>query len=124
MNNDITRGYKNNYINTQKQSSANNMSPVKNNCVTENGEKLEQDNKTINEALGFLGTMGLAQINMDNPQSSIRHSVEEILSDSENIEQQVQFCDELVKKGYKLEDAIQKTDDVFKILSDKNTYKD
>ena len=124
MNNDITRGYKNNYINTQKQSSANNVSPVKNNCVTENGGKLEQDNKTINEALGFLGTMGLAQINMDNPQSSIRHSVEEILSDSENIEQQVQFCDELVKKGYKLEDDIKKTDDVFKILSDKNTYKD
>jgi hypothetical protein len=52
----------------------------------------------------------------------VRASVETFLKDTDFVQSHVEICDELVKKGYPLEIAIKKTDDIFKILQDKKTY--
>ena len=83
-----------------------------------------ENKKGMEESMAFLGSLGCAQVNMNNlPQNkSVRTSVETFLKDSDFVQSHVEICDELVKKGYPLEIAIKKTDDIFKILQDKKTY--
>ncbi len=49
-------------------------------------------------------------------------AADKFIQDPEYVQSHVEFCDELVEKGYPLEEAIEKTDKCFKILSDKDTY--
>ena len=53
---------------------------------------------------------------------STKLAVESFIKDPFEIELHTDFCDNLLSRGYKLEEAIQKTDTVFETLKDKNTY--
>jgi hypothetical protein len=53
---------------------------------------------------------------------NVDKSIESFLNNPEYIQAHVDFCDSLVEHGYSLEDAIKKTDAVFEILHQKETY--
>ena len=55
---------------------------------------------------------------------SIKKSTEEFLKNPELIEAYNDFCDSLVKKGYELRAAIEKTDAVFNTLKNEDLYKE
>ena len=116
MNNDITGNY-NNFSNIPK---------VQNNVGSNGAEKIlpediEKIEKNIQSPMDCLNSMGVAQVKMTNPQT--RLSAIEFLKDEEYATKHVEFCDDLVEKGYKLEDAIQITDKVFAHLKKGSTYK-
>lgn len=81
------------------------------------------NNEVIHKTLGFMGTMGATQVNMNkNSSDSIKKSTQEFLANPENIQAHVDFCDSLIEHGYCLKDAIKKTDEIFEILSKKDIY--
>ena len=53
---------------------------------------------------------------------SVKKSTQEFLKNTEFVQAHVDFCDSLVKNGYKLEEAIQITDSIFETLKQKETY--
>lgn len=63
--------------------------------------------------------------NNDAQNVSIRvdKSVQSFLNDSQNAQSYVEFCDELVKKGYNLREAIDTTDKIFELLKEEELYK-
>lgn len=63
--------------------------------------------------------------NNDAQNVSVRvdKSVQSFLNDPQNAQSHVEFCDELVKKGYDLREAIDTTDKVFKLLKEEELYK-
>ena len=83
----------------------------------------ENSEKNAQSSLNFLGTLGCAQVNMNNlRQERIKKSLQEFKNDPEHVEAHISLCDSLVKYGKPLEDAILITDEVFKTLSSENTY--
>ena len=56
-------------------------------------------------------------------ENNVKKSIEYFLKNSDLAQAHVDFCDSLVEHGYCLEDAIKKTDKVFEILHQKETYK-
>ena len=54
--------------------------------------------------------------------NNITQSVEEYVKNPEYVEAHIELCDEFVKKGYCLKEAIDKTDSIFEALKDKETY--
>lgn len=54
--------------------------------------------------------------------NSVIKSTKEFLNDTEFVRSHVDFCDSLIEDGYCLEEAIKKTDSVFEILHQKETY--
>ena len=61
-------------------------------------------------------------ITSQNLENNIKKSTQEFLNNPDLIQSHVDFCDSLVEHGYCLEDAIKKTDAVFEILHQKETY--
>ena len=58
-----------------------------------------------------------------NPiENNVKKSVEEFISCPEFVETHIEICDEFVKRGHCLREAIDKTDSIFEILKDKETY--
>ena len=53
---------------------------------------------------------------------NVDKSIENFLNNPDLAQAHVDFCDSLVEHGYCLEDAIKKTDAVFEILHQKETY--
>lgn len=53
---------------------------------------------------------------------NVDKSIENFLNNPDFAQAHVDFCDSLVEHGYCLEDAIKKTDTVFEILHQKETY--
>ncbi|MBR5304545.1 MAG: hypothetical protein IKU37_06935 [Candidatus Gastranaerophilales bacterium] len=53
---------------------------------------------------------------------NVDKSVQNFLNDSVLVQAHVDFCDFLVEHGYCLEEAMKKTDDVFEVLRQKETY--
>ena len=54
--------------------------------------------------------------------NSIAHSISSFLANTEFVAAHVEFCDSLVENGYKLEEAITITDNIFQILKEERTY--
>ncbi len=115
MNNDINN--KINFIGSAK----NNNNAVQKSQTQKKPEKYEPE--TIQNPLNFLGTLGCAQVNMDNLENKrLKNALNEFQSDPDKIEAHITICDELVKKGYPLEKAILTTDKIFDVLSNRETY--
>ncbi len=88
------------------------------------GNNAENMSNSMEKSMNFLGAMGYAQVNMTNPTiKRVQNSVDSFLEDPEYAKQHTETCDELVKRGYKLEDAIDVTDRIFDTLKTEDTYK-
>ena len=80
--------------------------------------------ENMEKSMHFLGSMGYAQVNMNNPLAKrVKSSVDNFLEDPQYASEHTEICDELVKKGYPLEDAINVTDRIFDTLKAEDTYK-
>ena len=79
----------------------------------------------VDEPMKYLGTLGVAQVKMDNKHTSdsVKKSTEKFLQNPDGVEAYIDFCDKLIEKGHTLEEAINKTDYVFKALTQEETYK-
>ena len=117
MNNDITGNYSNNFNSIPKMQKTTGLDNAEK-ILPEDIEKIETN---VQSPMDCLNSMGIAQVKMTNPQT--RLSALEFLKDEEYATAHVEFCDDLVEKGYKLEDAIQITDEVFAHLKKGATYK-
>lgn len=51
-----------------------------------------------------------------------QNSIKNYMQNPLEVELHTDFCDNLVSRGYKLEEAIHTTDKVFETLSNKDTY--
>ena len=116
MNNDITGNFNN----------FNSIPKMSNNVGSNDVEKILPENieistDVVQSPMDCLGSMGVAQVKMTNPR--VKQSVIEFLNDEEFATSHVDFCDNLVQKGYKLEDAIKVTDEVFAHLKKDSIYK-
>lgn len=114
MNNDIARDL-NNCVNTPKRANA----PLDNSSKVNTEEQMCVNSLSLDTNLdnSMNCTLGRAQVNSVNKiQSGVQKSVEEFIESPEFVEYHTQICDELVKKGYNLEEAILKTDEIFKAL--------
>jgi hypothetical protein len=71
-----------------------------------------------------LNNMGHAKVNLDKKAMSNRviSSLGVLKKDAQYVQSHVEFCDNLVQKGYSLEDAVLGTDIIFKHLQNKSTY--
>ncbi len=115
MNNDINN--KINFIGTTRKN--NNVVPKT--PIQSNQDKYEPE--STQNPLNFLGTLGCAQVNMDNLENKrLKEALEKFKSDPDKAEAHIKICDELVKKGYPLEKAIITTDKIFDVLSKRETY--
>ena len=121
MNNDISADV-NKYI--SNKASSRQMSSSEANVEISKAENI--DSESIKNSFDYLGSLGHAQVNMNKltPSKTTKEAVKSFVNDPEYAKAHVELCDELVSRGYKLEDAIMKTDKIFNILSDKNTYTD
>lgn len=119
MNNDISANLK--YFNAQKQNKAVNGSKSKEEPVAE----LNKSNSDFRDSMAFLGSMGCAQVKMDNASlcSRIANSVAEFKENPDLVNLHTSFCDDLIEKGYSLENAVRCTDAVFRGLKNEETYK-
>ncbi len=93
----------------------------KNNASCANDLPQPERIETSADAMNFLGAYGCAKVKMDKHLST-KNSAESFMRDPFAAELHNGFCDELVSRGYKLEDAINTTDTMFETLKDKNTY--
>ena len=119
MNNDIRNGYPK-YIGSQ---SANPRSSV--NKSVPNSPAIEPEiRKPMADSMEILGTLGHAQVNMENlcADKNVRHSVDQYIKDPFFAQSWVNYCDNLIERGHNLEDALNKTDEFFSVLKDKNIY--
>ncbi len=115
MSNDINNNIK--IIGAQKR----NNNPVQKTFLQQN--QTDEAEKNAQSSLNFLGTLGCAQVNMDNLRHErIKTALKELKADPILVQTHVETCDSLVQRGYPLEEAIKITDRIFKTLSDKNTY--
>lgn len=73
----------------------------------------------------YFNALGRTKVNIDKAsvENRVTNSVEGLKADPCYVQNHVDFCDELVKKGYSLEEAIEKTDYIFDKLKDEDTYR-
>ena len=116
MNNDIPR------LNLGAKK-ANNVSAQQNRTQIAMPE-MDIDKNTMRDSMEFLSSIGCAQVNMDNLNTSrtTRQAMEKFLQNPEYVQAHVEFCDGLVAKGYCLEEAIEKSDLFFGALKDESIY--
>lgn len=126
MNNDIPRDM-NSYINVPKKSNAllGGDSDVQNeeekNLQNSRQAAIDVDmEKSMNCMLGKLQVN--SKKSADKNGTSAKESVEYFIQNPEFAQSHVELCDELVKRGYSLEDAIKKTDMFFDALKNAGTY--
>lgn len=115
MNNDITGNYSNNFNSIPKMQKTTGL---------DNAEKILPEitvNENVSSPMDCLNSLGIAQVHMANP--NVRKAIKNFIDDEDYANAHVDFCDGLVEKGYKLEEAIQITDDVFAHLKKDTTYK-
>lgn len=125
MNNDIPRDM-NSYINVPKKSNA----PLGGDSDMQNEETNLQDSEQVAIDLDMGNSMncvlGKLQVNpkksADKNAAFTKESVEHFMQNPEFAQSHVELCDELVKRGYSLEDAIKKTDMFFDALKNAGTY--
>ena len=55
---------------------------------------------------------------------SIKKSAQIFVANPDGVEAYIDFCDALIARGCNMKEAIEKTDSVFEILHQKETYKD
>ena len=92
--------------------------------VESNLESSKNMENSMANSMNFLGAMGHAQVNMNNSLTKgVKSSVDSFINDPEYVQEHTELCDELVKKGYPLEKAIDVTDRVFDVLKTEDTYK-
>ena len=117
MNNDIVR------LNIGAKNANNNSTNSTSKTQTTTSNVCTPDN-SMQDSMEFLGAMGCAQVNMNNLNSkkSVRQAMEKFIQNPEYVQAHVDFCDSLVARGYKLEEAIEKSDMFFGALKDKNIY--
>ena len=121
MNNNVA-GNLNNCANLQNNAATNGI--IKKQAAQKQASSKNFD--CIDDSMKCLNSIGMAQVNMDNVRvsDSVKKSLEEYMQNPELIEAYIDFCDSLVKEGYCLKDAVDKTDGVFEILHNEETYKD
>ena len=78
--------------------------------------------KPMADSMEVLGALGHAQVNMDNLNNGVKHSVEKYINDPIYAQNWVDYYDELIERGYNSEEALHGTDEFFSILKDKNIY--
>jgi len=108
MNNDISRDL--NYSNMQKinyNQQINNKNILSEEIIAE-----KTDDSAISNSMKCLNALGCAQISMTSRR--VEKSCEEFLKNPKKVKAYIDFSDNLVQNGYKLEDAIAITDCVFK----------
>ena len=93
-----------------------------NNNVSDANDSKSAEN--MENSLNFLGSMGYAQVNMNNPLTKgVKTSVDSFIEDPEFVQEHTDMCDNLVKDGYPLEEAIDVTDRIFDTLKNEEIYK-
>ena len=118
MNNDINGSM--NFPNAQQIKP---QAAVKAASVSQNAD-LKNDAKPMQSSMSYLGTMGFAQVNMNNLHNkNVKEATEKYIKNPEFAESYVDLCDGFVEKGMPLEKAIVATDSVFNTLSDPKTYR-
>lgn len=118
MNNDIRSDYPK-YVSAQN--TGKNISMDK--TVAQQFAPESENVKPIADSMEVLGALGHAQVNMDSGISkNVVRSIEQYAQDPLHAQSWVEYCDGLVEKGYKLEDALKQTDNFFSVLKDKNIY--
>ena len=119
MNNDVAGNLNNNF-------GANKVNFVQNNTIKKAAAQKtcdSVDSEVINKSMGFMGTLGLAQVKMNkNMSDGIKSSTQAFMANPDLVQAHVDFCDSLVENGYCLKDAIDMTDKVFEVLNQKETY--
>ena len=117
MNNDIV------HLNMGAKNANNNSSNHTSKAQVASSNVCANDS-SMQDSMKFLGTMGCAQVNMGNLSSSTttRQAMEKFIQNPEYVQAHVDFCDSLVARGYKLEEAIEKSDLFFGTLKNKNIY--
>ena len=117
MNNDVVR------LNMGAKSANNNLNGFQNKTQVVSSNVCAE-NISMKDSMEFLGTMGCAQVNMNNLNSTktTRQAMEKFIQNPEYVQAHVDFCDSLVARGYKLEEAIEKSDIFFGTLKNKNIY--
>ncbi len=119
MNNDIRSDYPK-YISTQSQLSKASMAKS-----VPSQPLVEPENcKPIADSMEVLGALGHAQVNMENlcTNNGVKRCVEQYMQDPLYAKCWVDYCDNLIDRGYNLEDALAETDNFFSVLKDKNIY--
>lgn len=115
MNNDIHFNSQK-YVSIQKNTSNN----------TKETQSLQQQTQNsqagISDAVNFLGTMGYAQVNMNNPMSKIKTYVADFQNDIAYSEAYTDLCDFYIAKGLTTLEAIERSEQVLNILKQQNTY--
>lgn len=80
------------------------------------------DSIKMQETMDFLGTMGLSQVIKSNPSNTTIKAVDEVKNDYEYVQSHISFCNNLVDRGYTLQEADRITQNVFDNLKNKNMY--
>jgi len=92
------------------------------NVISDTNDSKSAENMA--NSLNFLGSMGYAQVNMNNSLTKgVKTSVDSFIDDPEYVQEHNDMCDNLVKDGYPLEEAIDVTDRIFDTLKNEETYK-
>lgn len=118
MNNEIT-GKLGNYMSTKNVKT----SPIAFGAsVEKNVQDMQNNISNVADSATAFEALGHAKINMDRA-NSVKNSAVSFMGDPMHAELHTDFCDGLLERGYKLEDAIRTTDTVFNTLKQKDTYK-
>ena len=120
MNNDIARDL-NKYLNAM---------PIQNtiNNKTSDVSKIKEKNistknpNSLTESMEILGFLGSIQVKRDSAKT-LNQSVEEFIQDPDGVKEKVDFCDELIGRGLCLEEADNKTRQVFSVLQNPKSQK-
>ena len=116
MSNDIPKDM-NNYVNLPKGNNSKPNRQTETFDVKENDTKYVPSDIDMEKSMGcLLGKMQVKPISGFKSSDSIKKSSEEFMDNPADIQDKVDFCDELVQRGYSLEDAILKTDMFFDAL--------
>ena len=124
MNNDISDVNK--YIKATNRHQAVNSAEVCHNCASNiaSDDQSETKKTSMKNSMDYLGTMGYAQVSMNNPLTKgVKASLDSYLKNPEFVQEHNEMCDSLVKEGYPLEKAIDVTDRIFDTLKTEDTYK-
>ena len=119
MNNDMVNNSKP-HINAQKMNLQSSSMSNSSFCA----QTIIKDSASMDNSMQFLGTIGKALVrrNEQGVSDSIKKSVEEFMNNQEYDENYISFSDSLIEKGYDAPKAILKTDEIFDILKNKETY--
>ena len=119
MNNDIRSDYPK-YVSAQN--TGKNISMDK--TVAQQFAPESENVKPIADSMEVLGALGHAQVNMENlcTNNGVKRCVEQYMQDPLYAKCWVDYCDNLIDRGYNLEDALAETDNFFSVLKDKNIY--